>query len=321
MISQNENANISDCFFIVKSVAKKVSSKGDTYLDLIFVDAKGEISSKLWDYKESAHSWIAPNMIVKVRGTEEMWNDKKQFRLQRIRRVCAEDQLKMSDLVPCAPYEGEALFDEVFALTQAFEDEELKQIVQDILVRCKEQMIVCPAAVKLHHAMCSGLLYHTLSVVRLAQGVCGVYPFINRELLVSGAILHDISKINELKVEESGIASGYTTEGVLLGHLVMGAMEVEETAKRLQVDREKAVLLEHMLLSHHGLPEYGCAVRPMCLEAEVLSALDNLDATVNQISTALSAVEKGSFSEKLWALDQRKFYNYNGLQEPKADVL
>ena len=312
---------VSDFFYIVKSAAKKVSSKGDTYLDLVFMDAKGEISSKLWDYKEEAHSWIQPNMIVKVRGAEEIWNEKKQFRLQRIRRVCPEDRFRLSDLVPCAPYEGEDLFETILQITDSFSDEGLKGLVQDILTRYKEKIIVCPAAVKLHHAVCSGLLYHTLSVVRLAQAACGVYPFLDSDLLLSGAILHDISKIDELKVEETGIASGYTPRGQLLGHLVMGAMEIEAAGTRLGVDPERLLLLEHMLISHHGVPEFGSDVRPMCLEAQVLAALDDLDAKVNQISCAVSQVEKGGFSEKMWALDQRRFYNFNGLEVPKADIL
>ena len=96
--------------------------------------------------------------------------------------------------------------------------------------------------------------------------------------------LHDIAKLDELQVEETGIAGGYTTQGELIGHLVMGAMMVRDAAKELGLPDETAILVEHMLISHHGIPEYGCAVRPMVLEAEVLSTLDNLDATVNPVS-------------------------------------
>lgn len=312
---------VTDQFFIVKSVSKKTSSKGDTYLDLMFGNAEGEISSKLWDYKEGVHDWIVPNIIVKVRGNEEMWNDKRQFRLQRIRRVCAEDNLKMSDLVPCAPFEGEELFGQLVEVTDTFTDGDLKRLVQDILFRCKEKMILCPAAVRLHHAICGGLLFHTLTVTRIAEGFCKVYPQVRRDLLLSGAILHDIAKIDELQTEDMGLASGYTTPGVLLGHLVMGAMEVRDTASRLGISGETALLLEHMLLSHHGLPEYGCAVRPMLLEAELLSMADNLDATVNQITTAVQSVETGNFSEKLWALDQRKFYRHSDIDDTTPRIL
>lgn len=312
--------NVADYFFIVKSAVRKTSSKGDFYLDLMLMDAKGEISAKLWDYKETAHGWIEPNMIVKVRGYEEMWNDKKQFRIQRIRHIGPDDEFQMDALVPCAPYDGEQLFGHLALLVRGFTEEPLRQLVLTLITRYKEKMLVCPAAVKLHHAVCGGLLYHTLSVVGLAEGVCSVYPFVNRELLLSGAILHDLAKIDELQVEETGIASGYTKKGILLGHLVMGAMEVEKTGLSLGTPEETVTLLCHMLLSHHGIPEYGCAVRPLFLEAEILSQLDNLDATVNQITASLSNIEKGGFGDKLWSLDQRRFYNHAGAGEAIARI-
>lgn len=297
-----------DCYYIVKTAAKKISAKGDAYLDMIFMNADGEIPAKLWDYKEGAHDWITGGIIVKVRGNEELWNDKKQFRIQRIRRVAEDDQVDMRALVPCAPFDGAAMLEQVQALVASFSDEPLRELVGRILSNNRVRLLICPAAVKLHHAICGGLLYHVLSVARLAEGVCGVYPFINRDLLLAGAILHDIAKLDELRVEDTGIAGGYTTQGELLGHLVMGAMIVRDAAKELGTPEETALLLEHMLISHHGIPEYGCAVRPMLLEAEILSMLDNLDATVNQITTSLDSVEPGGFGQKLWSLDQRKFY-------------
>lgn len=309
-----------DRFYIVKSVTKKVSSKGDPYLDLMLMDAKGEISSKVWDFKESAHGWIAPDMIVKVRGNEEIWNEKKQFRLQRIRHVSPEDHIVMSDLVPCAPYEGAGLFEEIDRIVDTFENTELQKLVRYLYNKYKEKILVCPAAVRLHHAVCGGLLYHTLSVARLAQAVCAIYPFVDRDLLLAGALLHDLSKTAELDVGEAGIASGYTVDGTLLGHLVMGALEIEKAAQELGTSHQTVVLLQHLLLSHHGVPEFGCAVRPMCLEAELLSMLDHLDATVNQIAGAISQVEQGGFSEKLWALDQRRFYQHRPPQEGRAEL-
>ena len=306
---------VADYFYIIKSSMVKTSSKGDQFLDLVFTNAAGEISAKLWDYKPDAHGWVAPGLIVKVRGNEELWNDKRQFRIQRIRRVGPDDQFDMRELVPCAPYEGEEMFEKLRALVQTFGDEGLRRLTETLLVRGRDRLLRAPAAVKLHHAMCGGLLYHTLSVARVAQKLCEVYPFVNRDLLLAGAILHDLSKLDELKVEETGIASGYTVRGELIGHLVMGAMEIEKTAQELNVPAETATLLEHMILSHHGLPEYGCAVRPMLLEAELLSIADNLDATVNQICTSLGAVEPGGFGQKLWSLDQRKFYRPAGQKD------
>ena len=312
-------APVSDHYFIVKVCAKKTTAKGDTYLDMTFMNAREELPAKLWDYKEGVHDWLAAGMIVKVRGNEELWNEKKQFRIQRIRRVGPEDQLDMRELVPCAPYDGAEMFAKLLAVCDTILDEPLRDLVRLLVNRKHEQLILCPAAVRLHHAVCGGLLYHTLSILQLAEGVCKVYPFVRRDLLLSGVILHDLAKIDELEVDETGIASGYTVRGELLGHLVMGAMAVEKAADELNTPAETRMLLEHMLISHHGLPEYGAAVRPMVLEAELLSALDNLDATVNQITTALGTVEPGGFSNKLWALDQRKFYRSPSSTLPADD--
>ena len=301
-------SEVNDYFFVVKSANVKTSSRGDRYLDMVLANAKEEIPAKLWDYKENTYEWLTSGMIVKVRGNEELWNDKKQFRVQRIRRVGPEDRLNMREIVPCAPYDGEDMFQKLYEKIESFQDEDLRKLTQAMFNREHEKLILCPAAVRLHHAMCGGLLYHTMTVAELCEGVCKVYPFVNRDLLLTGAILHDLSKMDELCVEETGIASGYTVRGELIGHLVMGAIEVEKVALELNISEEKRTLVQHMLISHHGIPEYGCAVRPAFLEAELLSMLDNMDAEVNQITAATETVEEGGFSAKLWARDQRKFY-------------
>ena len=139
-------------------------------------------------------------------------------------------------------------------------------------------------------------------------------------MLISGAILHDIAKTIEFDVKETGIASGYTVEGNLIGHLVMGAMMVREAGQKLNIDSEKSTLLQHMIISHHGEPEFGAAVRPLFLEAELLSQLDSMDAKIYEIMDAVSGIEKGEFTNRLWALDDRKFYKYND-ETLKVDLL
>lgn len=152
---------------------------------------------------------------------------------------------------------------------------------------------------------------HTLSIVRLADGVCNIYPFVDRDLLTAGAILHDISKLEEFVVSETGIAEGYSVEGNLLGHIAMGAMKVDKYAEKLNISRRTATLVEHMLLSHHGEPEYGAAVRPMFIEAEILSELDLLDSRIYEMHEAVSGTKPDDFSQRVWALDNRKLFNHN----------
>ena len=137
-----------------------------------------------------------------------------------------------------------------------------------------------------------------------------MYPFVDQELLLSGAILHDIAKIEEFTVSSTGIASGYTAQGMLIGHLAAGAMAVDRAARRLGTPQETAMLVEHMLLSHHGDPEFGAAVRPMFLEAELLSELDLMDARIYEMAQAIQTTQPHGFSPRQWALDNRKLYHH-----------
>lgn len=251
-----------------------------------------------------------------------MFNDALQLRIDRVRPATESDGVNMEDFVPSADYSGKDMYDYIFNTVNSFENTQLKTLILTVLERNKENLLYWPAAFKLHHAIRGGLLYHTLSILKLAKAVCDIYPSLERELLYAGVILHDVAKIQEFDVSETGVVSGYTVEGSLIGHLVKGAMNIEKVGEELGIDRELLMLIEHMILSHHGEPEFGAAVRPMFLEAEILSQLDLLDARIYEISQAVSEVEPGDFTPRQWALDNRKLYNH-GLKEikPKADLL
>lgn len=308
-------------FCLVKSCEKKTNKNGGAYLDLVLSDRSGEINAKLWNYDENVHGFYQPNTLVKVQGTINKFNDVDQLRVDRIRAAIPADNVKIEDYVSSAVYSGKAMFDELVSIADSFSDKELSLLVKTILTENEEKLLYYPAAFKLHHAMRSGLLQHTLSIVRLAQSVCKIYPFVDADLLLGGAMLHDIAKLDELVANESGIASGYSVEGTLLGHLVKGAMLVDKTAERLGVSHEKAVLLEHMLISHHGDPEFGAAVRPLFIEADILAALDRLDARIVEVNSAVSGVEQGAFSTRQWALDNRAFYNHGRVDVTKETDL
>ncbi|MBR6902749.1 MAG: HD domain-containing protein [Clostridia bacterium] len=298
-------------FCLVKSVEKKTSSKGDVYLDFTLGDATGEINAKLWRYVPAEHGEYKAQDIVKVRGTISQYGGADQLRIDRIRATYDGDNINMEDLVRSVNYSGEEMFTELFSIAESFSDNELKTIVTAILNDNKDKLLYWPAAFKLHHAVRGGLLMHTLSIVRLCESVCGIYPFIDRQLLISGAILHDIAKLDEFEVGKVGIAEGYTVDGNLLGHLAMGAMKIDEYAKKLGISHRTAVLLQHMILSHHGEPEFGAAVRPMFIEAEVLSELDLMDSRIYEMREAVGAVKEDEFSGRMWALDNRKLFNHN----------
>lgn len=305
----NKKNNSVEGFVLIKKLEKKVTAKGLNYLDITLTDKEGEINAKLWDYNDSM-GIFEENTIVKVRGTISPFNGIDQLRIERIRNVCDADNIDINDYVPSANYECEDMYNEIIRIVSEFEDNELKILATDILNEYKDKMIYYPAAFKLHHAIRGGLLMHTLSVTKLAQGVCNVYPFVDKDLLLCGCILHDIGKIIEFNVSEYGIAEGYTVDGTLVGHLVRGAMIVRNAGEKLGIDEKKILLVEHMILSHHGEPDFGAAVRPLFMEAELLSELDLMDARVFEIASAIETTNVDDFSNRQWALDNRKLYNH-----------
>lgn len=306
-------------FALITKSEKKVTAKGKDYLDLTLSDKDGEISAKYWDYNESVQGQFPAETLVKVRGTISQYNGADQFRVERIRKATDADDVNMADFVRSASYSGEYMYAQLSECVNGFSDADFKKLVSYMLEQNKEKLLYWPAAYRLHHALRGGLLMHTLSIVRLCEGVCKVYPFVNRDLLLSGAILHDIAKLSEFVVGDTGIASGYSVEGNLIGHLVMGARMVDEAAKALAIPAEKSMLLQHMVLSHHGEPDFGAAVCPLFLEAELLSELDLMDARVYQIHDATAPLQKGAFTNRMWALEDRKMYNH-GLSDNDKQV-
>ena len=218
-------------FCLIKSVDKKLTAKGIPYLDLVLADNSGEIGAKLWDYKETPSTAFAKFDFVKVRGSYVPFNDTTQFRVERIRKVLPQDNARIEDYVPSACFSGEDMLAEIERIVADFEDGEFQTLVFSVIGEYRDRLLYWPAAKNLHHAVRGGLLMHTLSILRLAQAVCGIYGFVNFDLLASGAILHDIAKIEELDVAETGIASDYTVKGNLLGHLVMGTVIVDRIGR------------------------------------------------------------------------------------------
>ncbi len=302
-------------FALIKELSEKKDKNGNGFLDLIIIGSdKKEYPAKIWRFDNNGQ--FEANDIIEIDYTVDNYKGKTQLNITTIKK--APDEM-ISSFVPSSEYDGKAVFSMLLAKVNNFADEVLKSIVSKILLDNREALEVYPAAYRLHHAIVGGLMLHTASIVEMAEKTCTVYPNINRELLLSGAILHDVAKTFEMNTAKSGLCSGYTIGGELIGHLVKGAMYIEDTAKELGIEDEKVTLLEHMVLSHHGVPEYGSPVRPMFLEAEILSTLDSLDATIFEINNATNKINTGSFTERQWALDNRKLFNH-GLSSTEHKV-
>ena len=302
-------------FFMAKTVAIKVGSNGKQYLDITLGDKTGEISGKKWDVSDAEYPMlkaIPEKSIVKVKGVVTEWQGQLQMRVQRIREVKPEDDQNICDFVKAAPEEPQEMYDYIYATAESMQDSDLKRLCVKVLTDNKEKIMYYPAAQKNHHAQLAGLLYHMKRMLMTGEGVCSVYKNLNRDLVCAGVILHDMEKLNEIESGTDGIATGYSFKGQMLGHIIQGVKKLDSLAIELDIPREKAIMLEHMILSHHYEPEFGSPKKPLFPEAEVLHYLDILDARMFDMEAALEATEPGSFSDRVWTLDNRKLYKPEG---------
>ena len=291
-------------FLLVRTADQRTGSNGSKYLDLNLADISGEINAKVWDNNALPPK---PGAVIKVRGLLLEYNGRLQLRVEKIREVAQGDNVNMAELAPCAPETPEAMLTYIHSVLSTFEDTELRQIVETMLVRFADPIMYFPAAQRIHHAERSGLLHHTTGMLRTAEAVAPLYPFLNRDLLFAGVIVHDLCKVEEMRSDKMGVVSDYSKEGLLLGHLVLGVTRIQEAANELGITGEKVLLLQHLMISHHGEAEFGSPKKPMIPEAEVLHWIDLLDARMNEMHSALAKLKPGVFSERIWSLDRRLY--------------
>lgn len=298
-------------FFLVKGIAIKLGSNKKQYLDLLLGDCTGEITAKKWDVADTelpSLNEIQAGDFVKVKAQVTEWNSMKQLRILKVRKAVDQDGIVLEDFIKSAPEKPEDMLAFLETVIEKMKDPELKALCNRLLTDNREKLMFYPAAMKNHHAEKAGLLYHMKRMVEMGEYYCRVYTNLNRDLVVTGVIIHDIEKINEIESNQIGIASGYSFEGQLLGHLIQGIKTIDRLAEELGIDHEKTVMLEHMILSHHYEPEFGSPKKPLFPEAEILHYLDIVDARMYDMEEALTGVEPGEFSEKVWTLDNRRIY-------------
>ncbi len=303
-----------DGYLLVRSATQRTSQNGSKYLDMTLCDISGDVNAKMWDSLTAAPAVALP---VRVRGAMQEYNGKAQLRVDKMRAVTDADDIDMSALTPVAPEPADDMLGILTARAAAMKDEQLRALVQKRLKEAGAPLLYYPAASKLHHAEKSGLLHHVTTMLRVADAVCAIYPDLDADLLAAGVILHDLCKLTELAADELGMVSDYTREGMLVGHLVMGVAELSRAGRELGVREELLIMLEHMILSHHDLPEYGSPKPPMFPEAEVLHLIDQLDARMFEMQRALASVQPGSFTERIWSLE-RKLYRRSD-ERPKEE--
>ena len=289
---------------LVISVNKGITAKGAPYLSFMFQDKSGNIDAKYWNVSEDMLYRFSPGMIVEVTGDVLNHQKQLQFRVQKMKE--AEGEINVSDYVKEGPYSQKILKEQITQYLDSIKNPIMHTIVSEILSDHKDTFYEYPAATRNHHDFYSGLATHVLGMLKLAQQLCQLYPMLDQDLLYSGVLLHDIGKTVELS---GAIASEYTVEGKLIGHISIMQAEIMAKAKELKLDdSEEVMLLRHMVLSHHGVYEYGSPVLPMIPEAEMLYMIDNIDARMNTIQKAFEPVSEGEFTPRIFALENRSFY-------------
>lgn len=297
-------------FFLVKNAECKITNNSTTnkYLDLMLIDSTGEINAKLWECNENIEASIKDNMLVKVRAVVNEYRGKLQLKVEKIRPSTVEDNINIDEFILVAPYKSEDMFETLLDYIEKIENKDIKRITENIISKLSYKLMHYPAAKSNHHAIKGGLLYHITTMLKAAEKLLGIYNYLNKDLLYSGIILHDIAKIMEMESSELGIVSKYSTEGQLLGHIIQGISLIETAAMEVNADKEIVMLLQHMILTHHYEPEYGSPKKPMIPEAEMLHHLDVLDARMYDMRKATKDLDPGEFSEKVYSLDGVSIY-------------
>jgi 3'-5' exoribonuclease len=294
-----------DVYLLVKSSVKGIASSSKPFLSLVLQDKSGEIEAKLWDCSSDDENRYLPEKIVKIYGEIHHYRGRNQLKIRKIRSVNETDSVSIGDFLEVAPLDKDEMMSKITQYIFEMTNPNIQRITRHLLKKHQVAFIQYPAATKNHHEYISGLAYHVVSMLELAKAISTLYPTLDKDLLYSGVILHDLGKVIELS---GPISTVYTTEGNLLGHITIMVNEIGKAADELSIKGEEVMVLQHMVLSHHGKAEWGSPKPPLIKEAEILHYIDNLDAKMNMLDRGLERTKPGEFSERIFALDNRSFY-------------
>jgi len=277
-------------FFLCARKDVRSGRNGGEYLDIVLQDVSGEIRAKVFQDVDAVKQEFDAGEFVKVQGRSNLYQGRVELILDRIRRVMpdrdAADGFREEDCIPCAPRPIDEMWQELQDRLAGVQDPGIRTLLTRIVDRHADRLKVWPAARQVHHAYRSGLLEHVLKIMDVATFLAGQYGA-RRDLVIAGALLHDIGKLQELAYD---VTTDYSVEGNLIGHITLGTAMLHD-ALRDQPDfpRELAIEIEHLILSHHGALELGSPVKPMTIEALILAATDDLDAKLHQVRRHLAA--------------------------------
>ena len=290
--------------YLVANSAKCVNNTGANYMNLELRDSSGTINAKKWDATADDEATFVQGNVVYIEGEVLKYKEALQIKILSAVPLKAEE-VDATKFVKQPPVPKEELIKRFNAYVDSIKNPECKALLEYLIKRLSPKLLEYPAAVSVHHDYSSGLLMHTVSMADLGEFLAGYYPDINRDILMTGILLHDMGKTIEF---EGPIIYKYSLEGKLLGHITLMVSEIRRAAEGLKLQGETPLLLEHMVLSHHGYNEFGSPVLPMTKEALLLSLIDNMDSKMVIVQKALEGVKPGEFSTKVFPLDNRVIY-------------
>ena len=289
---------------LVVSSTKGTTDKGLSYLNVTFQDKSGTIEAKKWDASDEDLRTLVAGSVVNVVGIVNLYKNQPQLKIVNVSKVDPKT-IDMNAFARVSPIPLEELKARLDSYLNSFKDKDVEKITKAVISHFYERYITYPGAVKVHHEFGSGILHHSLFMADVADAIAKIYTQVDRDILVAGALLHDIGKTIEY---ENPIAPIQTAEGKLCGHVAIGYAEFKRIVDELDIKSEVPLLLEHMILAHHGSLEFGSPVMPATREALLLSEIDMLDSRQMILDKALDTVNEGEFTPRLWMMDDTSFY-------------
>lgn len=312
-VADIKDRDLVDAVFLVREKILAMAKNGKPYLTLKLMDKTGELDAKVWDNADEVGTLFDKNDFLAVRAKASVYLGKMQLILSELKRVPEED-VDLADFLPETDRDINLMVEELQGMVASLKDPDLARLLCAFFddPALLAQFRVAPAAKGMHHVYLGGLLEHSLAVAKLVDAMTPLYRGLNRDLLIAGALLHDIGKVREMTYLRS---FDYSDEGKLIGHITIGVEMLQERISRLpDFPVELGMLLKHMLLSHHGQYEYGSPKRPKTMEATILNYLDDLDSKINGIRTH---IRKEPDNPSRWTsyhrLYDRYFFKENGM--------
>lgn len=312
-INQLEANQLIDGVYTINNCQLGLTRNGKPYLKCLVSDKSGRLPARMWNASEELYESLPTDGFVRIAGQTQPYQGEIQLIIQTI-APATPTRAELAELLPSTTFSIEEMFNEVRQVLGSLSSPSLRALAEqylndrDLMAR----FVQAPAATALHHACLGGLLEHTRAVLRLAKAVLPLYESLNADLVLMGLFVHDLGKCAELQWD-SGFS--YSEDGLLIGHIGRGMLWLEEKAKQAAeaghpLPEAALRVLHHIILSHHGEHEYGAVKKPATPEALMVHLLDNVDAKMYQAITAARREEpdtaaRGSFTEKIWALDTR----------------